>query len=107
MMTQGHDDRPMVEQLGHSPSDRPFDGDWVRQRRGRNWLILVALLGLCALFYFITVIRMNPGRNDAVEASRQRALNGLARSEGLHPSDLPAEVRHPEDSAPAGADRHD
>lgn len=29
-----------------------------RRRRGRNWAILVALLGLCALFYMISMVRL-------------------------------------------------
>jgi len=29
-----------------------------RRRRSRNWAILIALLGLVALFYFIAMARM-------------------------------------------------
>jgi hypothetical protein len=32
--------------------------DATRRRRGRNWAILVVLLGLCALFYAITIVKM-------------------------------------------------
>jgi len=29
-----------------------------RRRRGRSWAILIALFGLCALFYAITIVKM-------------------------------------------------
>jgi hypothetical protein len=29
-----------------------------RRRRGRSWAILIVLLGLCALFYAITLVKM-------------------------------------------------
>ena len=29
-----------------------------RRRRGRNWAILLVLLGLCGLFYAITIVKM-------------------------------------------------
>jgi hypothetical protein len=29
-----------------------------RRRRGRSWAILLVLLGLCALFYAITIVKM-------------------------------------------------
>jgi hypothetical protein len=29
-----------------------------RRRRGRSWAILIVLLGLCALFYAITIVKM-------------------------------------------------
>jgi hypothetical protein len=32
--------------------------DAMKRRRGRSWAILVALLGLCALFYAITIVKM-------------------------------------------------
>jgi hypothetical protein len=32
--------------------------DATRRRRGRSWAILVVLLGLCALFYAITIVKM-------------------------------------------------
>jgi hypothetical protein len=32
--------------------------DAARRRRGRSWAILVALVGLCALFYAITIVKM-------------------------------------------------
>ncbi|MDR3531196.1 MAG: hypothetical protein P4L90_11675 [Rhodopila sp.] len=32
--------------------------DSARRRRGRSWAILIVLLGLCALFYAITIVKM-------------------------------------------------
>jgi hypothetical protein len=32
-----------------------------RRRRGRNWAILFALIGLVVLFYFIAVARLTRG----------------------------------------------
>jgi hypothetical protein len=29
-----------------------------RRRRGRSWAILIVLLGLCALFYAITIVKL-------------------------------------------------
>jgi hypothetical protein len=29
-----------------------------KRRRGRSWAILIALFGLCALFYAITIVKM-------------------------------------------------
>nr|WP_294527987.1 hypothetical protein [uncultured Rhodopila sp.] len=29
-----------------------------RRRRGRSWAIMIALIGLCALFYAITIVKM-------------------------------------------------
>jgi hypothetical protein len=29
-----------------------------RRRRGRSWAILIALVGLCALFYAISIVKM-------------------------------------------------
>ena len=29
-----------------------------RKRRGRSWAILIVLLGLCALFYAITIVKL-------------------------------------------------
>jgi hypothetical protein len=40
-----------------SPVTQP-SADAARRRRGRNWAILVVLLGLCALFYAITIVKM-------------------------------------------------
>ncbi|WP_343893395.1 hypothetical protein [Craurococcus roseus] len=31
--------------------------EFVRRRRARNWAVFIALLGLVALFYFITLAR--------------------------------------------------
>jgi hypothetical protein len=36
----------------------PQSADAARRRRGRNWAILIALVGLCALFYAITIVKM-------------------------------------------------
>ena len=30
----------------------------MRRRRARNWALLIVLLGLCALFYAITIVKM-------------------------------------------------
>jgi hypothetical protein len=32
-----------------------------RRRRGRNWAMILVLLGLCALFYAITIVKMMGG----------------------------------------------
>jgi hypothetical protein len=32
--------------------------DAARRRRGRSWAILIVLVGLCALFYAITIVKM-------------------------------------------------
>jgi hypothetical protein len=32
--------------------------DATRRRRGRSWAILVVLIGLCLLFYAITIVKM-------------------------------------------------
>jgi hypothetical protein len=29
-----------------------------RKRRGRSWAILIVLIGLCLLFYAITIVKM-------------------------------------------------
>ncbi len=34
------------------------NADAARRRRGRSWAILIALVGLCALFYAITIVKM-------------------------------------------------
>ncbi len=36
----------------------PLSDESVRRRRGRNWAILIVLLGLCGLFYAITIVKM-------------------------------------------------
>jgi hypothetical protein len=36
----------------------PQSPDAARRRRWRNWAILIALAGLCALFYAITIVNM-------------------------------------------------
>ena len=35
-----------------------LSADAARRRRGRSWAILIALVGLCALFYAITIVKM-------------------------------------------------
>ncbi len=32
--------------------------DSERRRRGRSWAIMIVLIGLCALFYAITIVKM-------------------------------------------------
>jgi hypothetical protein len=34
------------------------DGEAVRRRRGRSWALLIALFGICLLFYAITIVKM-------------------------------------------------
>jgi hypothetical protein len=41
-----------------SPTGRVSSAEINRRRRGRSWAILLVLLGLCALFYAITVVKM-------------------------------------------------
>jgi hypothetical protein len=36
----------------------PSDAEAARRRRGRNWAIIIALAGLCALFYAITIVKL-------------------------------------------------
>lgn len=36
----------------------PSDSQAARRRKGRSWAILIVLLGLCALFYAITIVKM-------------------------------------------------
>jgi hypothetical protein len=36
----------------------PLSADAARRRRGRSWAILIALVGLCALFYAISIVKM-------------------------------------------------
>ena len=38
--------------------DGASDTDPVRRRRGRSVAILIALFGICALFYAITIVKM-------------------------------------------------
>lgn len=37
---------------------KPMSQEAARRRRGRNWAIFIVLLGLCALFYAITIVKM-------------------------------------------------
>jgi hypothetical protein len=32
--------------------------DSERRRRGRSWAIMIVLIGLCGLFYAITIVKM-------------------------------------------------
>jgi hypothetical protein len=41
-----------------SPADSVSSAEINRRRRGRSWAILLVLLGLCVLFYAITVVKM-------------------------------------------------
>jgi hypothetical protein len=41
-----------------SPEPKPSNPEAARRRRGRSWAILIVLLGLCALFYAITIVKM-------------------------------------------------
>nr|WP_294514196.1 hypothetical protein [uncultured Rhodopila sp.] len=36
----------------------PLVPDAERRRRGRSWAIMIVLIGLCALFYAITIVKM-------------------------------------------------
>jgi hypothetical protein len=46
----------MVEENGRPLA--PSSNEAARRRRGRSWAILIVLLGLCALFYAITIVKM-------------------------------------------------
>jgi hypothetical protein len=46
----------MAEQMHRPATVPPPDG--ARRRRGRSWAIVIVLLGLCALFYAITIVKM-------------------------------------------------
>ncbi|WP_428487587.1 hypothetical protein [Rhodopila sp.] len=48
----------MVEDPSLSDRERGPLAEITRRRRGRSWAILVVLLGLCALFYAITIVKM-------------------------------------------------
>ena len=73
------DDRPMTaEELGQTSADRPFDGDWIKQRRMRNWAILGVVAAITVMFYFITMIRIEQGAearkaNEAARAAAEQA----------------------------------
>jgi hypothetical protein len=46
----------------HPPRPTLTEADeFRRRRRGRNWAIMFVLLGLCALFYAITIVKMMGG----------------------------------------------
>ena len=34
---------------------------WEKRRRGRNWAIMLSLIGLAVLFFFVTVAKMTKG----------------------------------------------
>jgi hypothetical protein len=40
-----------------TPADDPADNA-ARRRRGRSWAIMIVLVGLVALFYAITIVKM-------------------------------------------------
>ena len=73
------EERPMdAEQLGQNAADRPFDGEWVKQRRMRNWAILGVIAAISVMFYFITMIRIEQGaelrmQNAAEQAAAEEA----------------------------------
>ena len=43
-----------------------LDPDDMRRRRARNWAVLIVLLGLSALFYAITIVKMTHSRMNHV-----------------------------------------
>ena len=43
------------------PTARDAAKDLVRRRRARNWALLLVLLGLSALFYAITLVKLAKG----------------------------------------------
>jgi hypothetical protein len=47
-----------MAQENNAPMTVTLSADAVRRRRGRNWAILIVLLGLCGLFYAITIVKM-------------------------------------------------
>ena len=40
------------------PVVRNSYADGARRRRGRSWAILIVLVGLCLLFYAITIVKV-------------------------------------------------
>jgi hypothetical protein len=40
------------------PTKLAEDAEAARRRRGRSWAILIALAGLCLLFYAISIVKM-------------------------------------------------
>jgi hypothetical protein len=48
MARQTHSSRPVHDE----------DDEAARRRRGRSWAILIALAGLCLLFYAISIVKM-------------------------------------------------
>jgi hypothetical protein len=48
----------MAKQTPSEPSPSDAAAEAARRRRGRSWAILIVLLGLCALFYAITIVKM-------------------------------------------------
>jgi hypothetical protein len=44
--TDGHNDK------------RAIDAERRRRQRGRNWAVLLALVGFCAIVYAITLVRL-------------------------------------------------
>ncbi|MEO0391747.1 MAG: hypothetical protein AAF213_00715 [Pseudomonadota bacterium] len=75
-----YDDPMTAEDLGQTASDRPFDGDWVKQRRLRNWAILALVAAICVMFYFITMIRIEQGAQARIKAQQDAAQAAAARA---------------------------
>lgn len=73
---QTNDYPSTAETLGQTKADRPFDGDWVAGRRKRNWAILALLVAVCAMFYFITIVRLDQG-------TKERELKRAAEAAAL------------------------
>ena len=46
----------MVQDI--QPPVAQLSAEAARRRRGRNWAILIVLVGLCGLFYAITIVKM-------------------------------------------------
>ena len=44
-----------------TPLSREDSARVARRRRGRNWAMLAALVGLCGLFYAITLVKIGQG----------------------------------------------
>jgi hypothetical protein len=44
-----------------SPKHLSGPGEFDRRRRARNWALLLVLLGLSALFYAITLVKLTKG----------------------------------------------
>lgn len=77
--TAAAEDYPMTaEELGQNAADRPFDGEWLKQRKALNWAILGVVAAISVMFYFITMIRIEQGAEarqarEAAEAAAAQA----------------------------------